>query len=66
MEQTSVIGQTVIGQIFEKYFVALGDKLDKEIIERLKEVFVRKSLTETDLNEFIKWLEDHNAKDKKS
>jgi Mg/Co/Ni transporter MgtE len=61
MEQTSVIGQ-----IFEKYFVALGDKLDKEIIERLKEVFVRKSLTETDLNEFIKWLEDHNAKDKKS
>lgn len=61
MEQTSVIGQ-----IFEKYFVALGDKLDKEIIERLKEVFVRKRLTETDLNEFIKWLEDHNAKDKKS
>jgi hypothetical protein len=61
MEQTSVIGQ-----IFEKYFVALGDKLDKEIIVRLKEVFVRKSLTETDLNEFIKWLEDHNAKDKKS
>lgn len=61
MEQTSVIGQ-----IFEKYFEALGDKLDKEIIERLKEVFVRKSLTETDLNEFIKWLEDHNAKDKKS
>jgi len=61
MEQTSVIGQ-----IFEKYFEALGDKLDKEIIERLKEVFVRKSLTETDFNEFIKWLEDHNAKDKKS
>lgn len=61
MEQTSVTGQ-----IFEKYFEALGDKLDKEIIERLKEVFVRKSLTETDLNEFIKWLEDHNAKDKKS
>lgn len=61
MEQTSVIGQ-----IFEKYFEALGDNLDKEIIEKLKEVFVRKGLTEADLNEFIKWLEDHNAKNKKS
>jgi hypothetical protein len=61
MEQTSIIGQ-----IFEKYFESLKDKLDHEIVDSLKEVFEREDLTEANLNNFIKWLEDYNAKDKKS
>lgn len=61
MEQTSIIDQ-----IFEKYFESLKDKLDHEIVESLKEVFEREDLTEANLSNFIKWLEDYNAKDKKS
>jgi len=61
MEQISVIGQ-----IFEKYFEALKNKLDHAIIENLKKVFERDDLMEANLNDFIKWLEDYNAKDKKS
>jgi hypothetical protein len=61
MEQTSIIGQ-----IFEKYFESLKEKLDHEIVESLKEVFEREDLTEANLSNFIKWLEDYNAKDKKS
>jgi len=61
MEQTSIIGQ-----IFEKYFEILKDKMDHEIVDSLKEVFEREDFTETNLSNFIKWLEDYNAKDKKS
>ncbi len=61
MEQISVIGQ-----IFKKYFEALEDRLNREIIENLRKIFERGDLTEANLNEFIKWLEDYNAKDKKS
>lgn len=61
MEQTSVINQ-----IFEKYFGALKDRLSQEIIENLKKAFEGADLTEANLNNFIKWLEDYNAKDKKS
>ena len=61
MEQTSIIDQ-----IFEKYFETIKDKLDYEIIKNLKEVFEREDSTEANLDNFIKWLEDYNAKDKKS
>lgn len=60
MEQTSVISQ-----IFEKYFGALKDRLSQEIIENLKKAFEGEDLTEANLNNFIKWLKDYNAKDKK-
>lgn len=61
MEKTSVISQ-----IFEKYFGALKGRLSQEIIENLKEAFEGEDLTEANLNNFIKWLEYYNAKDKKS
>ena len=61
MEQTSIIDQ-----IFVKYFESLKDKLDYKIVDSLKEVFERENLTEANLSNFIKWLEDYNAKDKKS
>ncbi|MBC8525893.1 MAG: hypothetical protein H8D22_03330 [Candidatus Cloacimonetes bacterium] len=60
MKQTSVINK-----IFEKYFETFKDKLDNEIIENLKEVFESDYLTEANLNDFIKWLENYNAEDKK-
>ena len=61
MDQTSVIDQ-----IFERYFEALKDKLDWEIIKNLKEVFGKEHSTETSLDNFVKWLKNYNAKDKKS
>jgi len=57
---------SIIGRIFEKYFETLKNKLNHEIIENLKKAFEGEDLTEANLNDFIKWLEDYNAEDKKS
>ena len=57
---------SIIGRIFEKYFGTLKNKLNHEIIENLKKAFEGGDLTEANLNDFIKWLEDYNAEDKKS
>lgn len=60
---------SVIEQIFKKYFDNLKGipELDNAIIKKLQEIHQNKDLSDSSsLDEFIPWLEEYNAKNKKS
>ena len=60
---------SVIERIFKKYFDNLRriPELDDAIIKKLQEIHQNKGLSDSSsLDEFIPWLEEYNAKNKKS
>lgn len=63
MEQLSVIDR-----IFQKFFSSLKDNvnLNGEIIEQLQEIYNQEGFSEASLDEFVRWLEEYDAKDKES
>lgn len=63
MEQLSIIDR-----IFQEFFSSLKDNvnLNGEIIEQLQEIYNQEGFSEASLDEFVRWLEENNAKDKES
>lgn len=63
MEQLSIIDR-----IFQKFFSSLKDNanLNGEIFEQLQEIYNQEGFSEASLDEFVRWLEEYNAKDKES
>lgn len=56
-------------KIFEKFFSNLKgkDNLDENIIGKVKRLYDEGKLSETSqLDSFVKWLEEYNAENKKS
>lgn len=56
-------------QIFLKFFGNLKEKydLDENIISQIKKLYQENKLIDaTELDNFVKWLEEYNAKDKES
>lgn len=56
-------------QIFLKFFGNLKEKydFDENIISHIKKLYQENKLTDaTELDSFVKWLEEYNAKDKES
>lgn len=67
MKLEDTMSETSISQqIFLKFFQNLKDKydMDEEIINQLKKLYDENKLSDSiQLDNFIRWLEEHNAKD---
>ena len=62
-------GVSITQQIFLNFFQSLKDKyhIDDEIINQLTRLYEENKLSEsTELDKFIEWLEEYNAKNKAS
>jgi len=62
-------GVSITQQIFLNFFQSLKDKyhIDDEIINQLTRLYKENKLSEsTELDKFIEWLEEYNAKNKAS
>ena len=62
-------GVSITQQIFLNFFQSLKDKyhIDDEIINQLTKLYEENKLSEsTELDKFIEWLEEYNAKNKAS